>query len=67
MMRWFRRKPAEPVFSLTPQTPGEALDAALTEQRQTEIGIENDLLGDLMGEIEALKQRVAALEDANQA
>ena len=66
-MKWFRRKPAEPVFSQPPQTPGEALDAALIEQRQTEIGIENDLLGDLMGEIEALKRRVEKLEDANRA
>jgi len=49
-----RRKPA----LVAPQTPGAALDAALSEER----GMKNDLIGDLMGEIEQLEARVVALK-----
>ncbi len=58
-MRWpWQKEAPDPVFSQTPQTPGEALDQASAEARDGLYGI----IEDLMGEIEVLKARVDAIE-----
>lgn len=62
MMRWFRRKDApDPVFEHIP-TPGQALDAAMMEQRQQDDGAVLEMLSELRALYDALAVKYAGLE-----
>lgn len=67
MMRWFRRKDTpDPIFEHIP-TPGQALDAAMTEQRQAHDGATDEMLSDLRALYDALAVKCATLEGRVQA